>query len=51
MNIAEQCVLCILMGLVKTMNAVTLGPLFMLCLFLNYFVYALGLTVLWMYLE
>ena len=45
MNTAEECVLCILMGLVKTLNTVIMGPLFMLCLFLNYFVYALELTI------
>ena len=51
MNTAEECVLCILMGLVKTLNTVIMGPLFMLCLFLNYSVYTLGLTILCLYLE
>ena len=41
MNTAEECVLCILMGLVKTLNTVIMGPLFMLCLLFNYSVYAL----------
>ena len=37
MNTAEECVLCILMGLVKTLNTVIMGPLFMLHLFIYYF--------------
>ena len=41
MNTAEKCVLCILMGLVKTLNTVILGSLLMLSLFLNYSVYSL----------
>jgi hypothetical protein len=32
MNAVEE-VLCILMGLVKTLNRVIVGPLFMLCFF------------------
>ena len=49
MNTSEECVVCILMGLVKTLNTVIRGPLFMLCLFFNYFVYALGLTIFFVY--
>lgn len=45
MNTAEECVLCILMGLVKALNTVIMGPLFMLCLFLDYFVFDLELTL------
>jgi hypothetical protein len=41
MDTAEESVLCILMGLVKTLNKVIMGPLSMLCLFLIYSVYAL----------
>ena len=49
MNTAEKCVLCILMSLLKTLKTVIVGPLFMLCLFFNYFVYALGLTIFFVY--
>jgi hypothetical protein len=35
MNTAEECVLCISMGLVKTLNTVIVGPFLMLCLFLT----------------
>ena len=56
MNTAEECVLCILMGLVKTLTTVILGPsiyalfvpylpcLCFVCSF-NTSVYALGLTI------
>ena len=37
MNRVGECVLCILMGLVKTLNTVSMGPLFMLHLFIYYF--------------
>ena len=45
MNIAEECVLCILIGLVKTLNTVITGPLFMLYLFPNYSIYVLRLII------
>lgn len=41
MNSAEECVICILMGFVKALNTIIMGPLFTLCLFLNYSVYTL----------
>ena len=40
MNTAKEGVLCILMGLVKTLNKAIMGALFVLCSFLDYFVYA-----------
>ena len=45
MNKVEECVLSILMGLVKTLNTVIKGSLFMLSVFFNYLVYALGLII------
>ena len=43
MNTAEECALCIVMVLAEILNTVVIGPLFMLCSFLNYSVYALEL--------
>ena len=41
MSTAKECILCILMSLVKTLNIVTMGSLFMPCLFLDYFFFDL----------
>ena len=61
MNTAEKCIIYIFTyGLVKTLNTVIMGPLFMLCslttqfmlcLFLDYFVYNLGLAILFVCIQ
>ncbi|EDM01636.1 rCG30337 [Rattus norvegicus] len=40
-NTAEECVLCVSMGLVETPSTVIMEPLSMLCLFLTFPVYTL----------
>ena len=51
MNTAKECVLCVLMGLGRTLNTIIPVPLFMFCFFLNYSVYVLGLTTFFVCTE